>query len=189
MSRTEDEQIVRLDLFDNPDFRRGASRPKEAAWIVVSGLLVGSWLPGSGWRRMMLRAFGARIGVGVVIKPRVRVKFPWRLKVGDHAWIGEGVWIDNLAPVVIGAQSCVSQGAYLCTGNHDWTDTRFGLTARPITLEEGCWVGARAQIAPGAHLEPGAVVTLGSTASGRLAGMTVHSGNPARPTGPRRATD
>jgi putative colanic acid biosynthesis acetyltransferase WcaF len=187
MSRTEDtDETMRLDLFANPEFRRGASRPRELAWVVVSGLLVAGWLPGSGWRRALLRLFGARIGAGVVIKPRVTVKFPWKLEIGDHAWIGEAVWIDNLAPVTIGAQCCVSQGAYLCTGNHDWSDLRFGLVVRPITLETGCWVGAQARLAPGAHLEEGAVVTLGSTAAGRLAARMVHAGTPARPVGPRR---
>ena len=83
---------MRLDTFSAASFERGASRITEAFGLLVSGILVLSWLPGSGWRVWLLRAFGARIGQGVVLKPGVRVKFPWRLEVGDHSWIGEDVW-------------------------------------------------------------------------------------------------
>ncbi|AXI54092.1 colanic acid biosynthesis acetyltransferase WcaF [Sulfitobacter sp. JL08] len=181
MSTNEHEvdKGVRLDLFANPEFVRGASRLKEICWMAVSGLLVESWLPGSGWRRQLLRAFGAQIGVGVIIKPRVRVKFPWRLAVGDHSWIGEEVWIDNLCDVTVGTHCCLSQGAYLCTGRHDWTDPSFELITAPIELGHGCWVGAKASIAPGTKGGPGAVVTMGSVASGRLKAWYVHIGVPA----------
>ena len=183
MSETnpEDGKSVRLDLFTNAEFSRGASRLKELCWVAVSGLLVESWLPGSGWRRQLLRAFGARIGKGVIIKPRVRVKFPWRLTVGDHSWIGEDVWIDNLAEVTVGSHCCLSQGAYLCTGSHNWTDPQFGLITRSIKLGDGCWVCAKASLVPGTELESGAVVAMGSVASGRLAGWTVHAGVPSKP--------
>lgn len=174
---------MRLDLFANPDFERGASRLTEAAWLVLSGLVVSSWLPGSSWRRMLLRAFGAEIGSGVIIKPGVRVKFPWRLTLGDHVWIGESVWIDNLAQVTIGAHCCISQGAYLCTGSHDWRDPRFALITHPIVLEGECWVGARACLAPGAVMEQGAVLTMGAVGRGRLSAWNVHGG--AQETPPR----
>ena len=131
MYMTDPTPIMRLDLYRNPHFPRGATRLTELVWIVLSGLLVASWLPGSGWRTFLLRLFGARIGQGVVIKPHVSIKFPWRLIVGNHVWIGERVWIDNLAEVAIGSNSCISQGAYLCTGSHDWSDSRFGLVTRP----------------------------------------------------------
>lgn len=172
---------MRLDRFDNSTFERGRPRWVEALWLGIQGMTFSSWLPGSAWRVSLLRAFGARIGRGVVIKPGVRVKFPWRLEVGDHSWIGESAWIDNLAPVEIGAHCCVSQGAYLCTGNHDWADERFALRAQPIRLHERVWVGAFARIAPGSVLGPGCVVSLGSVASGTLAAGMIHAGNPARP--------
>lgn len=179
MNEPNDSGRVRLDEFDNREFSRGASWVTELCWMAISGTLVESWLPGSGWRRQLLRVFGARIGTGVVIKPRVRVKFPWRLTVGDHSWIGESVWIDNLAQVTVGAHCCLSQGAYLCTGNHDWTDPRFGLITGSINLGDGCWIGARASLAPGTLVGPGAVVALGSVASGSLAAWTVNIGIPA----------
>lgn len=89
---------MRLDAYTTGGFDRGAPRWKEALWLAISGLLVASWLPGSGWRKRLLRAFGATIGWDVAIKPGVRIKFPWRLSVGDYSWIGEDVWIDNLPP-------------------------------------------------------------------------------------------
>lgn len=166
---------MRLDQFSNDDFDRGASLLKEMAWIVLSGLLVASWVPGSRWRVTLLRAFGANIGSGVVIKPGVQVKFPWRLSLDDHVWIGEKVWIDNLAHVTIGDNCCLSQGAYLCTGSHDWSDPVFGLVTRPIVLEGECWVGAKACLAPGAVMERGAVLAMGAIGRGRLTGWQVHS--------------
>ena len=168
---------MRLDLFSNPEFDRGASRWTELLWMFAQAWLLSSWLPGSGWRVRLLRAFGAKIGQGVVIKPHVRVKFPWRLAVGDHVWLGEDVWIDNLDRVEIGAHSCLSQGAYLCTGSHDWTDPTFSLVTRPIVIGQGCWVGAQASLAPGAVMEDGAVLAMASLGTGRLAGDQIHRGD------------
>lgn len=163
---------MRLDQFTNAEFQRGASRLVEALWLPLQAL-IGSWIPGSAWRAALLRLFGARLGRGVVIKPRVRIKFPWRLQMGDHVWIGEGVWIDNLAPVRIGSHVCISQGAYLCTGSHDWRDPAFALRTVPITLQDHVWVGAFARLAPGCELQRGAVVAMGLTVSGRIPADTV----------------
>lgn len=99
---------MRLDQFNNSDFQRGRPRWVEALWMIVSALTVASFLPGSRMRVTLLRLFRARIGSGVVIKPSVLVKFPWNFEIGDHVWIGERVWIDNLAKVRIGSHSCVS---------------------------------------------------------------------------------
>ncbi len=177
---------MRLDLYRNPDFDRGAPRWKEAAWLVVSGLLVATWLPGSGWRRSLLRLFGARIGQGVVFKPGVTVKFPWKLAIGDHSWIGEHVWIDNLAEVRIGSHACLSQEVYVCTGSHDWSLDSFDLITRPVVVGDEAWICARSSLAPGTIVEEGAVVGLGSVARGTLSRWSVHGGNPAVLRGPRR---
>ena len=174
MCTTEtEEKSVRLDLFSNREFDRGASLFVEGLWTVVSGLLVGSWLPGSSWRCYLLRLFGAKIGRGVVIKPHVSVKFPWRLSISDHVWIGEHVWIDNLDNVSIGAHTCISQGAFLCTGSHDWRDPKFKLVTRPIYVGKNCWVCAKANIAPGAKMEDGSVVAFGGCLSSVLPSDTI----------------
>ena len=130
-------------------------------------------------KRWVLRRFGARIGAGVLIKPSVHVKYPWHLEIGDNAWIGERAWIDNFVSVRIGANAVVSQGAYLCTGNHDWADPGMGLVVKPVTVEEGAWVGAFTRIAPGVTVGREAVVTLGSVLLGDAEPRGIYSGNPA----------
>jgi len=179
---------MRLDWFTNDEFDRGAPRWKEAVWLMFSQL-VASGLPGSGWRIALLRRFGAEIGEGVVIKPGVLVKFPWRLHVGDHSWLGERVWFDTLADIRIGKNCCISQGAYLCTGNHDWSRDSFDLMTQDIVLEDRVWVAARTSVGPGLTLREGAVLTMGSVATRDLAAWTIHSGVPARAVAPRDRAD
>ncbi len=171
---------MRLDRFDNSTFDRGRPWWVEALWRTVDGLLVRSWLPGSAWRVTLLRLFGAQVGPGAVIKPRVRITFPWKLRLGAHCWLGEQAWIDNLAEVRIGDHCCISQGAYLCTGNHRWDREAFDLAVGPIVLEDHCWIGAMARVGPGVVCRAGAVLTLGSVAVSDLAAWQVHSGAPAR---------
>ena len=167
---------MRLDTFSSASFDRGASRLKEALWMMISAALVSSWIPGSGWRRLILIGFGAKVGRGVVLKPGIRIKFPWRLKIGDHSWIGEDVWIDNLGEVLIGSHACVSQGAYLCTGSHDWSMDTFDLIVNPIRVGDHAWVGARAVVAPGTVFHDGSILVLGGVASGNLEAWKIHYG-------------
>lgn len=172
---------MRLDSFNNANFERGRSYLVEALWRAVEGLLFSSWIPGSAWRAALLRFFGAKVGRGVVIKPRVKIKFPWKLKIGKHSWIGEQAWIDNLAEVEIGSHCCISQGVYMCTGNHRWDRHSFDLVTKPIRVEDHCWIGAKAKISPGVICHSGAVLTIGSIATSHLKQWHIHAGNPARP--------
>lgn len=172
--------MVDLSSPDNSDLRRGRPLAVEALWHWIGSPVVRSnFLPFSCLKVAVLRAFGARIGAGVYLKPDIRVKFPWYLEIGDHCWIGESVWIDNLAPVVIGSHVCVSQGAYLCTGNHDWSAANMRLFRHPIQLRDGSWVGARSIVCPGVVVAEGAVLTAGSVATRDLERWHIHSGNPA----------
>jgi putative colanic acid biosynthesis acetyltransferase WcaF len=127
----------------------------------------------------LLRLFGAKVGKGVVIKPRVRIKYPWFLKIGNHVWLGESVWIDNLAEVKIGDHACVSQGAMLLCGNHNYKKSSFDLIVKPIVLEEGAWVGAQSVVCPGVILYSHSILTVGSVASSNLESYFIYSGNPA----------
>ena len=170
---------VDLSSFNNDDYRPG-SRMKRALWYVCSLVFFQSYLfPFSSIKAGILRLFGARVGKGLVIKPSVRIKYPWFLEIGDHVWIGEGVWIDNLAQVTVGSHVCISQEAMLLTGNHDYKRSTFDLTAAPITLENGVWVGARSLVLPGAVCENHAVVAAGSVFSGRADAYGIYRGNPA----------
>lgn len=165
---------MKLDTYSAGDFHRGRPRWVEALWIVVAGLSFSTWLPGSAWRRTLLRVFGATIGSGVIIKPRVRIKFPWKLAIGDHSWIGEEVWIDNLDQVSIGSHCCISQGAYFCTGNHRWDRASFDLATKPILVEDQCWIAAKVCLAPGTIVRARAVLAMGLAASGEYSEAEIH---------------
>jgi len=179
-SAAESNFRIDLSIPDNSLLVRGRSRPIEALWIVFAApLLASRVMISSKVRVWLLRLFGARIGANVYIKPGVRVKFPWYLSIGDHCWIGEDVWIDNLTHVSIASHVCVSQGAYFCTGNHDWSERNMRLFAKPIRLETGSWVGARAVICPGVTIAEGAILSVGGIATKDLAPYGIYSGNPA----------
>ena len=175
-----------LAKFTNPDFDRGAPAWKEALWCALGSPLVRSIFAPSGLRTAVLRLFGARIGRGGRIKNDVRVKFPWKLTVGDCVWLGESVWIDNLESVTMGRSVCVSQGAYLCTGNHDWSDPFFGLQCRPIVIEDQVWIGAQSRVGPGVTVREGAVLAMAGVALGPLEAWSVYQGDPAKKIRDRR---
>ncbi len=172
---------IRLGSYDNSWYQPGRSRLWQAAWFFLGlPVLRASLIPSSALRVRLLRLFGASIGMGVVIKPGVHVKYPWHLAVGDHCWIGEECWIDNLTTVRLEGNVCLSQGCYLCTGNHDWKDPSFGLMVAPITLGDGAWAGARAVLMPGVVLGEGAVAAAGSVVSKSIPAFEIHAGNPAQ---------
>lgn len=147
--------------------------------MLVQSLFVSSWIPGSRHRIMILRLFGARIGKHVNIKPHTKVKFPWRLELGNYTWIGESCWIDNLSSVKIGSNCCISQGVYLCTGSHDWSKETFDILTKPIDIEDGVWLAAKSIVGAGVNIQQGAVLALGSVATRDLLANTVYQGNPA----------
>ena len=180
---------VNLSRFKHEVFDRGRPVWLEALWLLAQALVVNSWIPGSTHRALILRLFGAKIGSGVVLKPNLRVKFPWRLSVGNNVWLGESVWIDNLARVTIGNNVCVSQGAYLCTGSHDWLSTTFDLIVRPIEIGDQAWICANASLAPGTRVGEGAVVSLCATVSGDIESWHIYAGSPAVKVRPRQVLD
>jgi len=171
---------VDLSRPDNSEYDKGRSPFLIALWHFFGAPLVRSnLLPVPALKCAVLRLFGARIGKSVYAKAGLRVKFPWYLSVGDYCWLGEDAWIDNLAPVTIGSSVCISQGAYLCTGNHDWSAPNMKLFRRPITLEDGSWVGARATVCPGVTLGEGAIAAAGSVVNKDIPPYQIHAGNPA----------
>lgn len=133
----------------------------------------------NGIKRFWLRVFGAQLGVGVVIKPNVKIKYPWQLKVGNHCWIGEQVWIDNLDLVTLEDHVCISQGAMLQCGNHNYQKVAFDLITAPITLKQGSWVGARCCVGPGVTIGSHAVLTMGSVATKDIEAYGIYRGHPA----------
>jgi putative colanic acid biosynthesis acetyltransferase WcaF len=174
------EQKTRLDKYNNSWYKPGRNIVVRGAWYIVNALMLNSYLlPFSSFKRSCLRLFGASVGKGVIIKPKVNIKYPWKLKIDDHAWIGEKVWIDNLAQVNIGAHVCISQGAILLTGNHDHSSQAFDLWVKPITLEEGCWIGAKSTVCPGVHAGSHSVLSAGSVLTSDMEPYAIYQGNPA----------
>lgn len=132
-------------------------------------------------KKFLLQLFGAKIGRGVMIKPGVNIKYPWSLEIGNYVWIGENVWIDNLGKVKIGDNACISQGAMILTGSHDYKKSTFDLIVRGTTLEDGVWIGAKAIVCPGIHCGSHSFLTAGSVVTKDMEPFMIYQGNPAMP--------
>jgi len=133
-----------------------------------------------GWRRFLLRAFGAQIGKGVLIRPSVSVTYPWKLSIGDWCWIGDGATLYTLGEISIGDNSCISQHAYLCTGSHDYTRTSFDLYAVPIRVEPEAWVATHVFVGPGVTIGHGAIIGAASVVLKDVEAGMICAGNPLR---------
>jgi putative colanic acid biosynthesis acetyltransferase WcaF len=185
-----DRQPVDLSRFDNAWYDPGRSLFVRSLWLLLNAVFLQSALP---WpmrgKAYLLRMFGAKVGAGVVIKPRVNVKYPWHVSIGDHAWIGEGVWLDSLAAIEIGAHACLSQDCLVETGNHDWSQPGFDLLVRPVRIEQGAWAAARSTLLPGARLASHAVLCAGAVLAGETEPWGIYAGVPARLTGQRSIAD
>jgi putative colanic acid biosynthesis acetyltransferase WcaF len=163
-------------------FDRGAPRWKEALWVLVKRTMFFTSLPiPSAIRVAVLRAFGARVGKGVVVRSRVNITFPWRIEMGDFVWLGEEVLILSLARVCVGSNVCISQRAFLCTGSHDYRCESFSLVTKPITVGSRSWIAAQAFVGPGVRVGEGAVVSAGAVVMNDVPADTLVLGNPAYP--------
>lgn len=149
-------------------------------WYIVNVLFFkSSFSLSSKFKVFCLKLFGAKVGKGVVIKPCVNIKYPWNLKIGDYSWIGENVWIDNLEIVDIGKNVCISQGAMLLTGNHNYKLVTFDYNGKLIKIEDGVWIGAQSVVCPGVVCKNHSILSVGSVAKKDLFEYTIYSGNPA----------
>ncbi len=174
--------MQQTDLFsyNNYPYNPGGSALKRVVWYYVNALVFKSSLfPFYAFKNGLLRLFGAKIGKEVEIKPCVSVKYPWLLTIGNEVWIGEKVWIDNLVMVTIGSNVCISPGAVLLTGSHNYKKTTFDLLTGNVVLEDGVWIGAGAIVNMGVTAASHAVLSSGSVATKDLEPYTVYQGNPA----------
>lgn len=186
---TEASPTVRLDLFDSSKgLDRGRRKHVEAAWYVVKMLFFLTAIPWpSRLKVALLRGFGAQIGAGVLIRPRVNIHMPWKLAVGDHCWIGEETWILNLEPVVVGSHCTISQRAFLCTGNHDYRSADMRYRNDAITVGDGAWIGAQVFVAPGVEIGAESVVQAGSVVAKSVGPAQVFTSEMGASTRPRWA--
>jgi len=176
-----------LRLFDpRRGYTLGRSRLAFAIWYLFKRVFFLSSLP---WpyalKALILRAFGASVGPGLVMKPCVNIHIPWKLTVGCNVWVGEGVRILNLAPVSIGSNVCISQESFLCAGGHDYRDESFSYRNAPIFIGDGAWIQARVFLGAGVSVGSEAVVKACSVVSGEVTCNTIVSGFPARLCGQR----
>jgi putative colanic acid biosynthesis acetyltransferase WcaF len=171
---------IDLTATSHRGYDSGRSFAIRAMWFVLAATAFSNPLVTSyGLKRWLLRLFGAKVGANVLMKPGVHIKYPWRLRIGDNCWLGERCWIDNMEDVTIANNVVVSQGAYICTGNHDWSDPGMGLTPQPIVVEEGAWIGAFARVAPGTRVREESILVLGAVSLTDTEPRGIYAGNPA----------
>jgi putative colanic acid biosynthesis acetyltransferase WcaF len=173
-------QKIDLESYNNYPYHPGGSMFKRVLWHYVSGFIFKTSLfPIYDIKVALLRLFGAKIGKQVEIKPCVNIKYPWMLTIDDEVWIGENVWIDNIAMVTISSNVCISQGATILTGSHNYKKTSFDLITGTVTIENGAWIGALATVNQGLIIGSHAVLTTGSVATKNLQPYSIYQGNPA----------
>ncbi|MEO6916049.1 MAG: WcaF family extracellular polysaccharide biosynthesis acetyltransferase [Chitinophagaceae bacterium] len=184
-------QDVDFNRYNNDWYRKkiGASKLKQLFWYLINVMFFINPLNiFSGLKIAFLKSFGAKIGEKVVLKPGINIKYPWLLEIGDNCWIGENVWIDNLTSVVLGKNVCLSQGAMLLTGNHNYLKTSFDLIVKGIILHDGVWIGAKAVVCPGVVCGSHAVLAVASVATSDLESYKIYQGNPAKEVRTREIT-
>ena len=168
-----------LSKFNNSWYRPG-NPFRRFVWYFKNIFLFKSSLPWPNSLKVLtLRFFGAKVGKNVLIKPCVNIKYPWFLEIGDNVWIGEEVWIDNLGKVKLENNVCLSQGAMLLCGNHNYKKETFDLIVGDIILEEGVWVGAKAVVCPGVTMKSHSILTVGSVLTTDTESYGIYQGNPA----------
>jgi putative colanic acid biosynthesis acetyltransferase WcaF len=149
-------------------------------WAIVYPFYKLSPRPCFGWRRFLLRLFGAEVGKKVNIYNSATIYMPWNLRIGDWSCIGENALIYNLGSISIGEKTTISHGAHLCAGTHDFTDPTLPLLKPPITIGNQVWICADAFVGPGVTVGDGAVVGARAVALKDIDMWTVVGGNPAR---------
>jgi len=175
-----------LEIFKVPERFRGKSLFTVQIWRIVNCTIF-RFSPSffNGWRRSILRIFGAKIGKDVLIRQSAKVLYPWFLEIGDYSWIGENVNLYSMAKITIGKNVVISQNSYICSGNHDYSKETFDIFAEPINIEDEVWVSSDVFIAPNITIGFGTVVGFRSTVTKDLPSKMICYGNPAKPIKPR----
>ena len=177
-----------LVRFKVPAHFRGRSKVTVQLWWLVQATLFGlSPQFMFGFRRFLLRLFGAKIGKGVLVRPTARITYPWFLEIGDHSWVGDETVIYNLAKVRLGSHVALAHGVYLCTGLHDISKVTFDIDAKPIHIEDEAWLANDCFISPGVTIGRGAVIGARSTVLQDMPEGMVCVGYPCKPIRARKA--
>ena len=171
---------IRKQDFNNFWYNKTIPKKKFYSWYLFNIIVFSNPFIVSYWlKKIVLKLHGAKIGKRFIIKPGVKIKYPWNLECGNYVSIGEDVWIDNLEKVKLSDQVTISQGAYLFTGNHNYKKVSFDLIVKPIIVEYGVWIGAKTIICPGIKLNSHSIITAGSVLTKSTEPYTIYQGNPA----------
>ena len=175
-----------LSRFSLPSGFRGRSGVVVQLWWLVHWFL---FRPSPqvfyGWRRYLLRLFGAHIGENVLIRPTAWITYPWKVSIDDHSWIGDEVVLYSLGDIRIGRNTVISQRSYICAAAHDYTRPEFPIYAKPVVIGCQVWIATDVFVCPGITIGDGTVVGARSSVFHNLPSGMVCYGNPARPIKPR----
>ena len=163
-----------------------AEQLRRVLWAFGRWLIVLSPRPCFGWRRCVLRLFGARVGAHVSIYPSTRLYMPWNVELGEWSALGEDVLVYSLTRVRIGRRATLSYRAHVCGGTHDFSRPERPLVKLPVVVEDDAWVGTDAFLGPGVTVGKGAIVGARAVVVRDVQPMQIVAGNPARPVGRRR---
>lgn len=173
--------MYQLDQFNLPKNFRGKNGLIVQLWRTTYFLL---YKPSPqimyGWRRFLLRLFGAKIGKKVILRPSSQITYPWKLEIGDYSWIGDDVVLYNLGNIKVGTNTIISQKSYLCTGSHDYNSISFDIYQKPIVIGNSCWVATDVFIAPGITITDEVVVGARSSVYKDISEKGIYKGNPAK---------
>lgn len=169
-----------LSLSSAPRGFRGRSGIVVLLWQFIQPTFFGlSPQPAYRWRRAILKMFGAKVGIGVRIRPTARITYPWKVALGNYCWIGDNAELYSLDTITVGANSVISQRSYLCTGTHDYKDITFPLIMKPIVIESEAWIAADSFVAPGVTIGQGSIVAARSTVLHDVGRGLIVAGSPA----------
>jgi putative colanic acid biosynthesis acetyltransferase WcaF len=171
-----------LNSFKVPSSFRGRSKFIVQLWWLIQDTLF-KWSPQFlfGWRRFLLRLFGAKIGKRVNIRSSVKITYPWKLSVGDYSWIGDDCVLYCLGEIKIGQHVALAHKVYVNTGGHFYEKTTFDIFSKPVSIEDECWITNDVYIAPGVTIGAGTIVSARSTVLKDLPGGKICVGTPAKP--------
>lgn len=173
--------MFKLDTFRlPPNFRGRNVFVVQLWWIVYAVFFRPSPQFLYGWRRFLLRIFGAKIGKKVILRPSCQITYPWKLQIGDHSWIGDEVVLYTLGLITIGSNTIISQRSYICTGTHDYTQSSFPIYALPITIGDSCWLATDVFVSPGVTICNETVVGSRSSVFKSIAEKGLYVGSPAK---------
>lgn len=173
--------IQDLSLYKTPkDFRGKSKIFVQLWWIVYAVFFRLSPQFFYGWRRFLLRLFGANIGKGVIIRPSAQITYPWKVSIGENSWIGDEVVLYSLGKIDIGSNTVISQRSYICTGTHNYKEKNFPILSKKIQIKNQCWLATDVFVSPGVTIYEGTVVGARSTVVQDLEPFSVYIGSPAK---------